>query len=154
VKRRSNVLVWAGFVVSVGAMLGYAFFFAQFPALRNSPGLVSLLSVLGLGMLAVGLYRAFRQPQLYRGKITGGILGALGVLLFGGFLFAIYHEGRGLPASTGAPRIGAKAPDFTLTGPDGKPVTLASLLTSPLNSTVGDAKKPSAVLLIFYRGYW
>ncbi len=153
-KRRWNVLVWAGFVVSVGAMLGYAFFFAQFPALRNSPGLVLLLSVVGLGMLAVGLHRAFRQPQLYRGKITGIIFVALGALLFGGFVFGVYHEGRRLPASTGAPRIGAKAPDFTLTDQGGEPVTLASLLTLPLDSTAGGAKKPSAVLLIFYRGYW
>lgn len=153
-KRRWNILVWVGFVVSVAAMLGYAFFFARFPALRNSPGLVLLLSMVGLGMLVAGLRQAFRQPQLYCGKVTGTIFVTLGALLVGGFVFSVYHQARGLPASKGAPQVGAKAPEFALTDQDGKTVTLASLLTSPPSSAAGGANQTTAVLLIFYRGYW
>ena len=53
-----------------------------------------------------------------------------------------------LPASPGAPRVGEKAPDFTLADTAGKPVSLASLL-KPAES----GEKPW-VLLVFYRGYW
>ena len=57
--------------------------------------------------------------------------------------------GSWLPASTGAPQVGLKAPDFTLTDSNDQPVTLAQLLTEQVNN-----KPPAAVLLIFYRGYW
>ena len=46
-------------------------------------------------------------------------------------------------------KVGQKAPDFTLTDSNDKPVTLAQLLTEPINN-----QPPKAVLLIFYRGYW
>ncbi len=153
-KRRWNLPIWAGFLVSVGALLGYFLFFARFPVLRDAPWTASLLSLAGVALSAAGLRRAFRQPESYRGKVFGTVLVVLGATFCSLFTVGLYHFARGLPASTGAPRIGARAPDFTLTGQDGKPVTLASLLTSPLNSTVGGAKSPSAVLLIFYRGYW
>jgi peroxiredoxin len=57
--------------------------------------------------------------------------------------------GSWLPASTGAPHVGQKAPTFTLNDPNDSPVTLAQLLTEPINN-----KPPKGVLLIFYRGYW
>jgi peroxiredoxin len=53
---------------------------------------------------------------------------------------------RSLPASAAAPKVGQKAPDFTLTDSNNKPVTLAQLLTEPINN-----KPPKGVLLIFYR---
>ena len=64
-------------------------------------------------------------------------------------LFVIYVAGSWLPASSAAPQVGQKAPDFTLNDVNDKPVTLAQLLTEPVNNT-----PPKAVLLIFYRGYW
>jgi peroxiredoxin len=54
-----------------------------------------------------------------------------------------------LPASTAAPQVGQKAPQFTLIDSNDRPVTLAQLLTEPINN-----QPPKAVLLIFYRGYW
>jgi hypothetical protein len=73
----------------------------------------------------------------------------LGVLLLAGFLFVVFVFGRWLPASAAAPQVGQKAPDFTLTGANDKPVTLAQLLTEPVNN-----KPPKGALLVFYRGYW
>jgi len=61
----------------------------------------------------------------------------------------IFVMGSWLPRSPGAPQVGQKAPDFTLTDSNNKPVTLAQLLTEPI-----DDKPPKGVLLTFYRGYW
>jgi hypothetical protein len=99
--------------------------------------------------LAVGLIRAFRQPRLYRGKIFGSVLATLGILVFGFFAFFIFYEFRQLPPSTGAPRVGQKAPEFTLPDQDGKSIVLADLI-SPANL----GGKSGGALLIFYRGFW
>jgi peroxiredoxin len=56
---------------------------------------------------------------------------------------------RQLPLSSGAPRVGQAAPDFTLTDQDGNPVTLSNLLRGG-----GAGELGGPVLLIFYRGYW
>jgi peroxiredoxin len=53
---------------------------------------------------------------------------------------------RRVLASSGAPRVGQKAPDFMLLDQNGKPVGLGDLLSGP--------EGPKAVALIFYRGFW
>jgi peroxiredoxin len=54
----------------------------------------------------------------------------------------------------GAPRVGQKAPDFTLPDTAGKRVSLSELLASPA-AGAGEANgKTRWVVLIFYRGYW
>lgn len=57
-----------------------------------------------------------------------------------------------LPPSKGAPKVGQKAPDFTLPDLSGKPVRLLELLETPVDP--GSKKRGASVLLVFYRGYW
>ena len=52
------------------------------------------------------------------------------------------------PAPKNAPKVGQKAPDFTLPDSNGNPVKLSSFSSIPTGG------KPPWVLLIFYRGYW
>jgi len=144
-----NWLPWAGFALSVIAFLSYFAFFVEFPSTRNFPWANLLLFAIAAGLLAVGMRRAFRRPQSYRGRIFGPILAGLSTLILGFFVFAIFVAARHLPASAAAPRVGATAPEFTLTDSDNRPVSLANLLTQP----VGGAA-PKGVMLVFYRGYW
>jgi hypothetical protein len=54
----------------------------------------------------------------------------------------------------GAPRVGQKAPDFTLPDATGKLVRLSELLASP-SARAGEVnRKTRWLILIFYRGYW
>ena len=144
-----NWLPWAGFALSVIAFLSYFAFFVEFPSTRNFPWANLLLFAIAAGLLAVGMRRAFRRPQSYRGRIFGPILAGLSTLILGFFVFAIFVAARHLPASAAATRVGATAPEFTLTDSDNRPVSLANLLTQP----VGGAA-PKGVMLVFYRGYW
>ncbi len=151
-KRGWNLRLWAGFLVIVAALLSYVPFFARIPVTRDFPWANLLMFVAGALLMSADVKRAFRQPGLYRGKILGCILGALGAMAFALFAYGIFHVARQLPPSKGAPKVGEKAPDFTLPDINGKPVTLAELLAAPLPAP-GSAK-PRGVLLIFYRGYW
>jgi len=149
-KRRRNVLVWAGFLIVLAGGLSYLPLFVRFPITRDLPWANLLLFAAGGALIALGLKRAFRQPDLYRGKISGAVLATLSVILLSLFLFGIFYGTRQLPRAEGAPQVGQKAPDFTLPDQHGNLVTLSSLLASP----AGNADKNRAVLLIFYRGYW
>jgi len=144
-----NWLLWAGFALSVIAFLSYFAFFVEFPSTRNFPWANLLLFAIAAGLLSTGIRRAFQRRQGYRGKIFGPILAGLSALIFGFFVFAIFVAARYMPASAAAPRVGATAPEFTLTDSDNKPVSLANLLTQP----IGEAA-PKGVMLVFYRGYW
>jgi len=100
-------------------------------------------------LLFLGLRRAFKPDKKIVSKVFSSLAAAFGVLLLAGLLFMIFVMGSWLPRSVGAPQVGQKAPDFTLTDSNNKPVTLAQLLSEPINN-----KPPRGVLLIFYRGYW
>jgi len=147
--RRWNWPLWAGFALNVLAFFSYFLVFAQFPLTRNFPWANLLLFVLAEVLLAMGVLRAFGQSQVYRGKITGPILSALSALILAGFVFTVFVLARRLPVSSNAPRVGTKAPEFTLLDTSNKPVSLAELLATPQNGTA-----PKGVLLVFYRGYW
>jgi hypothetical protein len=154
--RRRNFLPLAGFLLCGIAFLSYPLFFARFPVTRDVPWASWLLFALGLALVGAGLARAFRQPEVYRGRILGPILGVLSLAFLGLFLFMTVVSARQLPASAGAPKIGAKAPDFTLPDTQGRPVQLSSLLGSQGGAPGGSpGGSPGGwVLLIFYRGYW
>ena len=149
VKRSPNAPLWIGFLVSVFAFLSYIPIFAKYPSTRDMPWANFLIFALGLAFLFVGLRRAFMQPTVYRGKIAGPILSTLSVAALVFFCFTIFSLGKHLPASTQAPKVGQKAPDFALADTNGRTVSLATLLSTP-----DAAHATKGVLLVFYRGYW
>jgi hypothetical protein len=143
-KRRWNWMLWVGFLIVVAALFSFEIF-ARFPITRDFPWANLLLFAIGGILLVMGLVRAYGQPTRYRGKIFGPILTVLSALIFAMFAYALFYVVRQMPASASAPRVGDKAPDFTLVDQNGRPVALHDLLSSP---------DTHAVLLIFYRGYW
>jgi hypothetical protein len=143
-KRRWNWSIWVGFLLVVAGAISFPLLFINYPATRDFPWANLLLFAAGLTLLAVGLGRAYRRRDEYRGRIFGPILALLSVATVGMFVWGIFIVARQLPASAAAPRVGQKAPDFVLNDQDGKPVALAELVSPP----------SKAALLIFYRGYW
>jgi len=140
-KRNWNWPIWVGFVVAVGGLFSYEYF-VRFPITRDFPWANLLLFAIGAALLLFGLFRAFGRPQLYRGKIFGSIFTAIALLLFAFFSYEIFYALRQVPLSAQAPRLGEKAPDFSLPDQDGKQVALANLVSA------------NGAVLIFYRGYW
>ncbi len=162
--QKFNWPIWAGFLLSLIAFLSYFFVFVWFPVTRDFPWANLLLFALAAALLVVGVRRAFApdrgpqagsprgvvdRPRPKRSKVAASILATLSVAVFGFFIFSTFIIARRLPASHSAPQISQKAPDFTLSDTNGKPVSLSELLASPVN---GNA--PKGVLLVFYRGYW
>jgi hypothetical protein len=148
-KRSLNWLLWAGFLLILFAFVSYIFIFVEYPITRDVPWVNLLLFGAAGALLFAGLSRAYRHPELYRGRVAGPVVTLLSALIFALFVFQIFFLARQLPASARAPRVGQKAPDFTLLDTGGKQVSLAELLSSPLAGA-----KPKGVLLVFYRGYW
>jgi len=152
-KRRWNFLLYLGFLLTLFAFLSYFLFFYRFPVTRDIPWANWLLFGIALIALGVGLARAFRQSDVYRGKVSGPILAALSLAVVGMFSYIVLFQSKELPASKQAPQLGQKAPDFTLPDANGKQVTLSRLWgTSVVAPATGRADQ--WVLLIFYRGYW
>jgi len=147
--RRFNWQIWAGFLLTFGGFLSFPFFFVRFPATRDVPWVNFLLAAVALVLLVIGLKRAFQPGRSKLAKVIASLLATLSIAAVGLFLFSFFIIAKQLPASRGAPQVGQKAPDFTLTDTNDKPVTLAQLLTEPFNN-----QPPKGVLLIFYRGYW
>ena len=141
-KRRPNLLIWTGFAVVLLAFPSYFLFFALFPITRDIPWANFLLFIAGVSLLAVGLMRAYRSPELYRGRISGPILSALALLTVGLFCYGVLVLTK-VPSVHGAPKPGDPAAPFALSNAEGTPVRLSDLLQGR-----------RAALLIFYRGYW
>ena len=142
-KRSWNLPIWIGFVIVVIALASYIPVFTPFAATRDFPWANYLLFIVGGVVLGWGLRRAYRDPQRYRGKISGTLLGGLAVLLAGFFVVFTVYATKQIPSAARALHTGQRAPAFTLQNADGKQVTFADL-----------ANNHRAVLLIFYRGYW
>jgi hypothetical protein len=141
-KRKWNWPIWVGFLAVIIGLFSYGFF-ARFPITRDFPWASLLLFGIGIVLLVVGLFRAFGRPQLYRGKIFGSIFAAIAVFLIAFFSFEIFYVLRQVPASSGAPRVAQKAPDFILLDQNGNPVGFGDLLSGSRGAA-----------LIFYRGFW
>jgi len=141
-----------GFFLVVLGLVSYIPFFALFPITRDFPWANLLLFAGGGVLLCAGLIRAFKRPELYRGRIPGSILAVLSVAGISFFAYGLFYVARQLPPATAAPRVGQKAPDFALPDQNGKMVTLAELLTSGPAGAAG--AQANGALLIFYRGHW
>jgi hypothetical protein len=150
-QRRRNWHLWTGFVLCLLGVVSYFFLFYRWPVTRDVPWANFLILAAGLGFIISGLRRAFGQSREFKGKIAGPILGVLSLALAGFFCFLIFYATKQLPKSAGAPKIGQKAPEFTLIDENNKEVSLASLLATPLPNS---SASPKGVFLIFYRGYW
>jgi hypothetical protein len=152
VQRRRNTPLWVG---SALMLLTVVITVPQIYVLNLPqqvlPWLGLVLPAAAAACFVVGLRRAFTQAQIYRGRVFGSILGVVSLLLFAGSVWLFSHS-RDVPASASAPKIGEKAPDFTLKNTSGQPVSLAQMLSTPIDTASG--KPPKAVLLVFYRGYW
>ena len=144
-KRQWNWRLWLGFLLVFAGAAGYMAIFAWHPITRDFPWVSLLMFAAGIILLVIGLQHAFREPQLYRGKIFGPILALLSAGVIGMFSYGLFYKGHQMPPSKSAPQVAQKAPDFTLPDQDGKPVSLSQLLSGP---------KAKGAVLIFYRGYW
>jgi Peroxiredoxin len=149
--KRLNWPLWLGLLLTLAAFLTYVSVFVWFPITRDFPWVNLLLFVGAAVLLVLGLRRGFAsdRPHPTRSKIISALVATLGFGIFALFVFGFFVFARWLPASKGAPQVGQRAPDFTLSDTTGKRVSLNELLTSPVNGA-----PPKGVLLIFYRGYW
>jgi hypothetical protein len=148
--RNWNWRLWLGFSLCLAGFVVYLPL-ARFPVTRDIPWVTFLFFAASLLFLGLGITRAFGDPQRFRGKIFGPILGLISFLVVGAFCFFVFHLAKQLPQSASAPRVGDKAPEFALLDANNQSVSLASLLTSPLPDS---HQPPKGVLLVFYRGYW
>jgi hypothetical protein len=156
-----NWQIWMAFLLSVAAFLSYPFVFVRNPITRDFPWANLVLFAIAAALFFIGLRRAFASDRSHPrlSKIAASILTTLGVVILGFFVFSLFIVARWLPLSHGAPQVGQKAPEFTLSDINDKPVSLSELLASPIASVspaaaTVSAQSPKGVLLIFYRGYW
>jgi hypothetical protein len=147
--QKFNWQIWAGFLITFFGLLSYPFVFVRWPVTRDFPWANILIIAIAAVLLIIGLRRAFARGSRLRSKIVGSVLALLSLAFVALFAFAIFVVAKQLPKSSGAPQVGQRAPDFSLTDTNNKRVTLAELLSAPVNGN-----PPKGVLLIFYRGYW
>ena len=149
-KRRFPRFLWLGLLFVLAAPVLFMLVFIRFPVTRDVPWATLLMFALGIGLLVHAMRYAYGDSATYRGKVMTPIALIVGVALGGLFSYSTLVGTRDLPASSGAPRVGQRAPDFTLPDQDGRPVTLAELLAS----AAAGAGHPGGVVLVFFRGHW
>jgi hypothetical protein len=161
-KRRFPRTLWYGLVVVLAAPVLYLALFIRFPITRDVPWASLVMFGVGLGLLLHGLLHAYRHAATSRGKVVAPIALTFSLALTAFFCWTLLYQARQIPDSLGAPRVGQMAPDFTLPDQDGRPVSLAQLLTASPDAVApagagapADAvQKANGVVLVFYRGYW
>src|SRR5215831_19464171 len=144
--QKRTLAPWIGLLLTVLGALSNGLPFVGFPA-GPVPWISLLLSLIGFGVVLLGLGRVFGQSTVYKGKLSASIAAAFSLFFLAGAIF-FFWSARHIPAeSAGAPQVGQRVPDFTLPDSAGHSVSLTQLLS-------GSAGKepPKAVLLVFYRG--
>ena len=131
-----NGRLWGGLLLSVAAFVSYFAFFYRYPITRDVPWVNILLFLAAIVLLITGFRRATR-------KISAGMVAVIGIGIAVAFGFGVTMASK-VPVSPAAPRVGQKAPDFTLLDSTRRETSLAQLVAS----------SPKGVLLVFYRGYW
>ena len=145
--RRLNWPLWSGLFLSPIAFLSYPFVFERWPVTRDFPWVNLMLFGLAALLLVTGLRRAFAPGRMRWLRITAGLIATtLSVAIFANFAMSVFVHARHLPASAHAPRVGERAPDFTLPDQSGALIPLAALL-SP--TPVSGAPASKGVLLVF-----
>lgn len=147
--KQFNWKLWGGFLLSIFAFLSYYLIFVWFPITRDFPWANMILIGFALVLLILGLRRAFAKDRRPISKVISTIGATLGILVCAMFLFVYFVAAKWMPNAAGAPKVGQKAPEFTLNDSNNKPVSLTELLTTPING-----KAPKGAVLVFYRGYW
>ena len=142
-------LLWLGLLITVVGVLSNWLYFLGLPGQELFPWINVLIPASGLIVLLVGVWRAFVSPETSGGKILAPVFAILAAVVLGGSVLGLHHA-RDLPGASGAPRVGEKAPDFTLANTNGQATSLSQLLTESMSNSA----PPKAVLLVFYRGYW
>lgn len=151
--QKINWPLWTGLLLSLIALFSFplAFFLLEVPS--NFRWVSLALYAIAAVLLIMGLRRAFSGGS--RKAKVGAVIGTtLSVAICVLFVFVTFVMSRWLPASTGAPQVGQKAPEFSLTDTSGKVTTLSELLSNHQPTASVAPQRPRGVLLIFYRGYW
>jgi len=151
---RSTWPIWLGFVVSLLGLISYFLFFARFPVTRNVPWVNFLLFATSAALLLGGWRKVLTGQPPRGGKVVSSLLTIASLSIFGAFCFFIFYASRKLPAAIESPKIGQRAPEFALRDTHENPVSLATLLSTPLDPSSPSPSLPRGVLLVFYRGYW
>ena len=119
-------------LLSLAAIAGYIAFL-RVSTVRNHPELYLVAFAVATVIAGVATWRAARWPNL----VALG-LSVILLTLGGVFNFVLAK----IPATPTVLHVGEPAPDFTLPDAAGAPVSLASF------------RDRTAVVLVFYRGYW
>jgi hypothetical protein len=146
--RKHNLAPWTGLLLTVLGALSNGLPFIGFPA-APVPWISLLLSLTGFVVVLLGLWRAFGQSTVYKGKISGSIAAAFSLLFLAGAI-VFFWSARHIPAeSASSPQVGQQVPDFTLPDSTGHSVSLTQLFAGSTGKV-----PPKGLLLVFYRGYW
>jgi hypothetical protein len=147
--RQRNWAAWLGLLFALMAILSNAGILLGLPGPKFLTWLGVVLTIAAIVCAVIGVMRAFRQSQVYGGKVSSSILGVLSLLICGLVAFGAIHS-RDLPAATNAPQVGQKVPLEQLLKLEGRDAVFrAGGIT-----TAKFIPAPKAVLLVFYRGYW
>ena len=147
--KKINWPLWLGFILCIFSLLSYPLIFVRWETTRDFPWVNIPLFILAFALLVFGVRRAFAPGRRLVSKIIAPVIATISLLVLAMFIFAAFIASRWLPASTNAPQVNQKAPEFTLKDTGNQAVSLTDLLSQPTNN-----KPPKGVLLVFYRGYW